>query len=73
MRAYVTQALGVEKTDVSCEITLLGGSFGRKSKPDYCCEAAILSKMIGAPVRVQWTREDEIHNGYYHTASAQHL
>lgn len=69
-RQYVAEALGIEKTDVECQITLLGGGFGRKSKPDFACEAAILSKMVGAPVRVQWTREDEIQNGYYHTASA---
>ena len=50
---------------------LLGGGFGRKSKPDFINEAAILSKMIGAPVRMQWTREDDIRNGYYHGASAQ--
>ncbi len=73
VRQYVAAALGIEKTDVACEVTLLGGGFGRKSKPDYCCEAAILSKMVGTPVRVQWTREDEIQNGYYHTASAQYL
>jgi isoquinoline 1-oxidoreductase beta subunit len=54
-------------------VTLLGGGFGRKSQPDYVCEAAILSKKVGAPVRVQWTREDEIQNGYYHTACAQYL
>jgi isoquinoline 1-oxidoreductase beta subunit len=69
-RQYVGEALGLEKKDVECQITLLGGGFGRKSKPDYVCEAAILSKMVGAPVRVQWTREDEIKNGYYHTASS---
>ena len=69
-RQYVAEALGIEKTDVECQITLLGGGFGRKSKPDFACEAAILSKMVGAPVRIQWTREDEIQNGYYHTASA---
>lgn len=72
-RQYVAEALGVEKTDVECNVTLLGGGFGRKSKPDFACEAAILSKMVGAPVRAQWTREDEIQNGYYHTACAQHL
>ena len=72
-RQYVAEALGLEKTDVACEVTLLGGGFGRKSKPDFACEAAILSKMIGAPVRVQWTREDEIRNGYYHAASAHCL
>jgi isoquinoline 1-oxidoreductase beta subunit len=69
-RQYVGEALGLKKTDVVCNVTLLGGGFGRKSKPDYVCEAAILSKMVGAPVRVQWTREDEIQNGYYHTVSA---
>jgi isoquinoline 1-oxidoreductase beta subunit len=72
-RQYVSEALGLKKTDVECWQTLLGGGFGRKSKPDYVCEAAILSKTIGAPVRVQWTREDEIQNGYYHTASAHHM
>lgn len=72
-RQYVAEALGIEKHEVQCEITLLGGAFGRKSKPDFACEAALLSKKIGAPVRVQWTREDDIQNGYYHAASAQHL
>ncbi len=72
-RQYVAEALGLEKTDVQCEITLLGGGFGRKSKPDFACEAAILSKAVGAPVRLQWTREDEIQHGYYHAASAQRV
>ena len=72
-RQYVAEALGLEKTDVECQVTLLGGGFGRKSKPDFACEAAILSQMIGAPVRVQWTREDEIRHGYYHAASAHRL
>ena len=73
VRQYVAAALGLEQTDVECEVTLLGGGFGRKSKPDFACEAAILSSKIGAPVRVQWTREDEIRHGYYHAASAHRL
>lgn len=72
-RHYVAEALGIEKGDVECQVTLLGGAFGRKSKCDFACEAAILSKAVGAPVRVQWSREDEIRHGYYHSASAQHL
>ena len=72
-RQYVAEALGVEKSEVECQVTLLGGGFGRKSKPDFACEAAILSRMVGAPVRVQWTREDEIRNGYYHAASAHQM
>jgi isoquinoline 1-oxidoreductase beta subunit len=76
-RHYVAEALGMDVKkdlgDVVCEVTLLGGGFGRKSKADFICEAAILSKKVGAPVRVQWTREDEIRNGYYHSACAQTL
>ncbi len=72
-RQYVAEALGLDKSEIECQVTLLGGGFGRKSKPDFACEAAILSQMIGSPVRVQWTREDEIRNGYYHAASAHRL
>ena len=72
-RKYVAEALGVDISEVECGVTLLGGGFGRKSQSDFVCEAAILSKMIGAPVRMQWTREDDIQIGYYHTASAHAL
>jgi isoquinoline 1-oxidoreductase beta subunit len=66
----VAEAVGIEKKDVSCHVTLLGGGFGRKSKPDYCAEAAVLSKKLGKPVKVVWTREDDIHFDYYHTTAA---
>ena len=72
-RKYVAEALEIDVSEVECNVTLLGGGFGRKSQSDFVCEAAILSKMIGAPVRMQWTREDDIRIGYYHTASAHVL
>jgi isoquinoline 1-oxidoreductase beta subunit len=53
---------------------LLGGGFGRKSKWDFAIEAALLSKaMDGAPVKVVWTREDDIKHGFYHTVTAERL
>jgi isoquinoline 1-oxidoreductase beta subunit len=59
---------------VTVNVTLLGGGFGRKSKPDFAVEAAILSQeMGGAPVKVQWTREDDIHHGFYHTVSVERI
>ena len=72
-RTTVAQVLGVSEADVTVNVTLLGGGFGRKSKPDYVAEAALLSKMIGAPIKVTWTREDEIKHDYYHAIAAQHL
>jgi len=72
-RHYVAEVLGLQKTDVECTATLLGGAFGRKSKSDFACEAAYLSKAVGAPVRVQWSREDDIKHGFYHSVSAQYL
>lgn len=63
--------LGVEHVRV--HVTLLGGGFGRKSKPDFICEAAWLSRETGAPVRVQWSREDDLRHGYYHTVAAHRL
>jgi isoquinoline 1-oxidoreductase beta subunit len=66
----VGAAVGVEKKDVTCHVTLLGGAFGRKSKPDFAAEAAVLSKKLGRPVKVVWTREDDIRFDYYHTTAA---
>jgi isoquinoline 1-oxidoreductase beta subunit len=72
-RTLVAQVLGLPAEDVTVNVTLLGGGFGRKSKPDYVAEAALLSRQLGAPVKVTWTREDEIQHDYYHAICAQHL
>jgi isoquinoline 1-oxidoreductase beta subunit len=72
-REAVAEALRLKEADVTVNATLLGGGFGRKSKPDYVAEAALLARAIGAPVKLMWTREDDIRNGYYHAACAQHL
>lgn len=69
----VAAALGIDKKNVECHVTLLGGGFGRKSKPDYVAEAALLSKQVGKPVKVTWTREDDIQFDYYHAVAAMYL
>jgi len=66
----VAQAIGIDKANVTCHVTLLGGGFGRKSKPDYCAEAAVLAKQLGRPVKVVWTREDDTRFDYYHSTAA---
>ena len=72
-RDEVARALGIGADKVTLHVTLLGGGFGRKSKPDFVVEAALLSREAGAPVKVVWTREDELRHGYYHAVAAQHL
>ncbi|WP_085724852.1 xanthine dehydrogenase family protein molybdopterin-binding subunit [Pseudomonas sp. R37(2017)] len=73
-RERIGERLGLPIDKVTFNVTLLGGGFGRKSKPDFIIEAAILAKEFpGKAVRVQWTREDDIHCSYFHTVSAEYL
>jgi isoquinoline 1-oxidoreductase beta subunit len=69
----VSQELGIAKESVICNVTLLGGGFGRKSKPDYVAEAAVLSKKLGRPVKVVWTREDDIKFDYYNAVASMYM
>lgn len=69
----VAQALGLDRAKVKVNVTLLGGGFGRKSKPDFSVEAALLAREMKRPVKVVWSREDDIRQGYYHAVSAQHF
>jgi isoquinoline 1-oxidoreductase beta subunit len=69
----VSKELGIAKEDVICHVTLLGGGFGRKSKPDYVAEAAVLSKKTGRPVKVVWTREDDIKFDYYNAVASMYM
>ena len=72
-RATVAETLGIEKEQVTMNVTLLGGGFGRKSKPDFIAEAAWLARESGRPVMVAWSREDDIRHGYFHSVSAQYF
>lgn len=69
----VAKAVGIAREDVLCHVTLLGGGFGRKSKADFVVEAALLAKKVGKPVRVTWSREDDLRHDYYHSVAAMYL
>jgi len=69
----LAKALGLQPADVTLHVTYLGGGFGRKSKCDFITEAALLSRTTGAPVRVQWTREDDVRHGYYHACAVERI
>jgi isoquinoline 1-oxidoreductase subunit beta len=69
----IATVLGIKKEDVTCHVTLLGGGFGRKSKPDQVAEAAVLSKQLGKPVKVVWNREDDIRFDFFHSVAAMYM
>jgi isoquinoline 1-oxidoreductase subunit beta len=72
-REDAAKTLGIPEENVTVNVTLLGGGFGRKSKCDFALEAALLSKTLGAPVKVQWTREDDVRHDFLHTVSAERI
>jgi isoquinoline 1-oxidoreductase beta subunit len=69
----IAGAVGIKKEDVTVNVTLLGGAFGRKSFPDFAVEAAVLSKKTGKPVKVVWSREDDIKFDAFHAVAAMYF
>ncbi len=74
-RDAVAARLKLEPANVKVNVLLLGGGFGRKSKPDFVDEAAIIARAMpeGTPVKLVWTREDDIRHDYLHTVSVERL
>src|SRR5712691_8257520 len=77
-RDSVAQAVGLDADQVKVNVTLMGGGFGRRLEHDYAVEAALVSKAIfdtkiGGPVKVIWTREDDMRFSTYRPASLHQL
>lgn len=72
-RDSVATAIGLDPDLVKVNVTLLGGGFGRRLEHDYAVEAAVVSKSINAPVKVIWTREDDMRSSTYRPASNHQL
>lgn len=69
----IAEVLQIPRENVAIHMTRIGGGFGRRLMSDYAAEAAVLSKAIGAPVQVLWTREDDMRHDYYRPASFHHV
>jgi isoquinoline 1-oxidoreductase beta subunit len=67
-RMQTADLLGIPKENISVEITRLGGGFGRRLRADYVLEAVEISKRMNAPVKVTWSREDDMTGGAYRPA-----
>jgi CO/xanthine dehydrogenase Mo-binding subunit len=72
-RDSVATAIGLDSDQVKVNVTLMGGGFGRRLEHDYAVEAALVSKTIAAPVKVIWTREDDMRSSTYRPASLHQL
>ena len=64
-QAFVAEALELPKEQVKVYGTMMGGGFGRRAFPDFAVEAAEISREIGRPVKVIWSREDDTRHDYY--------
>lgn len=74
IRDSVAAALEIDAANVTINVTLLGGAFGRKSKPDFAVEAALIAKELnGTPVKVTWSREDDLTHDFFHACSVQRI
>ena len=73
LQSAVASELDIRTENVTCHVTLLGGGFGRKSMADFAVEAAYLSKAVGRPIKVTWSREDDIKFDYYNSVSAMYM
>ncbi|MBZ5532103.1 MAG: molybdopterin-dependent oxidoreductase [Acidobacteriia bacterium] len=65
--------LGIAEDAVKVNVTLLGGGFGRRLQTDYVPEAVEISKAVGAPVQVMWTRDDDMKYGFFHPPKLERL
>lgn len=74
-QSAVATRLNLKPENVTVKVLLLGGGFGRKSKPDFVDEACIVARALpeGTPVKLVWTRDDDIRHDYLHTVSVERL
>ena len=64
---------GIARENIKVEMSRVGGSFGRRLTTDYVAEVCLISKKTGWPIKLQWTRDDDIRNDFYRPGGTHEL
>ena len=73
VQSTAAEALGLDPENVDVHVTMLGGGFGRRLFTDYILDAIQISKRMNKPVKLIWTREDDMHHDFYRPTSIHKL